>query len=380
MPMRKFISCFLTLCLTVQIISGSSALTAATLEENIDAIRQVEQKAKNSQEAARALQELQQNASAHDLLPLLKAFRNANPLAANYLRNAIETAAGRLEKSGESLPEGELKAFVLDTNQNPIARKIAFDLLTGINESYREELIPGMLSDPSPELRREAVQRVIDEAKQLYADKSNDAQAVFEKALSGAVDNDQVQEIVKPLEELGVKVNLQEHFGFLPRWQLIGPFDNRELIGFDIAYPPETEIDLAATYPGKEGEVSWQELSTEEEFGILDIATDIGPYKGAVMYATTEFVSAKEQPVEFRLGTPNAWKIWLNGELVFAREEYQRGMKLDQYRIPVTLQAGKNQILLKLLQNEQEEDWAQKYQFQFRVSDSVGSAVHAEKE
>ena len=32
-------------------------------------------------------------------------------------------------------------------------------------------------------------------------------------------------------------------------------------------------------------------------------------------------------------------------------------------------------VLLKLLQNEQTQDWAQRYQFQLRVSDGAGSAI-----
>ena len=372
---KTFRSGVLTL-LAAMFLSPMSGVSAATIADNIAAIQQVDQEATNNRAAAAALKELQNSATADDLLVMLKAFRDANPLAANYLRNAVETSAGRLKAAGEKLPAEGLLTFVEDTSNNPTARKIAFDLLVEIDSSHREKLIPGMLQDPSPELRREAVQQAVDEAKKLHEEKSSEAKAAFEKALAGAVDKDQVEAIVEPLKELDVTVDLQEHFGFLSKWQLIGPFDNRGLIGFDIVYPPENEIDFDATYSGTEEEVKWQELATEDSYGILDIAKNIGPYKGAAMYATTVFNSPVDQKVEFRLGTPNAWKLWLNGELQFAREEYQRGMKLDQYRIPVELKAGENRILLKLLQNEQEESWAQDYQFQFRVSDSVGSAIH----
>jgi hypothetical protein len=39
------------------------------------------------------------------------------------------------------------------------------------------------------------------------------------------------------------------------------------------------------------------------------------------------------------------------------------------------LRAGKNVILLKVCQNEQSEDWAQTWQFQFRVCDATGTAI-----
>jgi hypothetical protein len=93
------------------------------------------------------------------------------------------------------------------------------------------------------------------------------------------------------------------------------------------------------------------------------------------MYASTSWKSDREQNVEVRLGTPNAWKLWVNGKLVFEREEYHRSSAMDQYKVPVSLKAGENILLLKVCQNEQTQDWAQKYQFQLRVCDSTGSAV-----
>ena len=54
-------------------------------------------------------------------------------------------------------------------------------------------------------------------------------------------------------------------------------------------------------------------------------------------------------------------------------------MKLDQYRVPVELKQGRNVILLKVCQNEQTENWAQRYRFQVRVCDPAGSALPAKE-
>ena len=145
--------------------------------------------------------------------------------------------------------------------------------------------------------------------------------------------------------------------------------------GFPIAYPPEQEIDLAAEYEGQLGPVSWEPIASDDDYGVVDIGNQIENYKGSVMYATTTYNSAREQQVEFRLGTPNAWKLWVNGDLVFQREEYHRSTRMDQYKIPVTLNSGPNTILLKVCQNEQTQPWAQDYLFQLRVCDSTGVAI-----
>src|SRR5438034_8794771 len=46
------------------------------------------------------------------------------------------------------------------------------------------------------------------------------------------------------------------------KWQYLGPFDNADGKGFDAVYPPEKEIDLKKTYPGKDGDpIGWKEFT-----------------------------------------------------------------------------------------------------------------------
>ena len=116
-------------------------------------------------------------------------------------------------------------------------------------------------------------------------------------------------------------------------------------------------------------------LLCKDEYGLFDIAKTTAPHKGAVTYAATTFVSDKPREIELRLGTPNAWKLWVNGEPIFARDEYHRGTFLDQYKVTAKLKPGSNTILLKVCQNEQTDDWAQAWVFQIRICDHSGVAV-----
>ncbi|MDB4632767.1 hypothetical protein OAG35_02675, partial [bacterium] len=125
------------------------------------------------------------------------------------------------------------------------------------------------------------------------------------------------------------------------------------------------------------GKVSWSRLATSDNYGMVDVNKAYGPLKEVTAYAFTEYESPSDQPAQLRLGCKNAWKIWLNGELVFARDEYHRGIRIDQYQLPVNLQKGKNTLLVKLCQNEQEEDWTVQWQFQLRVCDATGTALLA---
>ncbi|MBM82201.1 MAG: hypothetical protein CMJ78_16665 [Planctomycetaceae bacterium] len=360
---------FLALAIATWIANFTLAAEPAQL---IKTIKAVGKEGQGNEAASQALRELAQ-ADAKVLPTILTSFDGANLLASNWLRSAVETIADRTVKKGKDLPIVQLEQFVLDIKQNPRARRLAYEWLAKVDGEAQDRLIPGMLLDPSPEFRRDAVSRLIDSAKTAEADKQR--RGLYLQALKGATDDDQVKAIVKPLREMGEKVDLQRHFGFLANWQMIGPFNNRELVGFAATYPPENEVKLKAKYEGQLGEVAWAPQSTKDDYGLLDIGKQIKNYKGSVMYATTEFTSSTERPIEFRLGTPNAWKLWLNGKYLFGRDEYHRGTKMDQYRVAAKLKPGKNVILLKICQNEQEQSWAQRYQFQIRICEASGVAV-----
>jgi hypothetical protein len=92
-------------------------------------------------------------------------------------------------------------------------------------------------------------------------------------------------------------------------------------------------------------------------------------------YATTDFISDRAQAVELRLGGDNSWKVWLNGKLLFGHDEYHFNAEIDQFQMPAQLRAGRNTILVKVCQNEQTEDWAADWEFQLRVTDSLGTPI-----
>lgn len=346
---------------------------AADLSPHIKAINSVGREGAGSEAAGKAVKALA-SAPADSIPELLAAFDGASSLAANYFRSIVETVVDRQLSAGNKLPAKQIEQVVLDRKGDPRARRLGYEILLRLDPKAEARIIPGMLLDPSPDFRRDAVQRLIAEAKSSSGKAA--AVAKYREALSGATDSDQVKAVTKSLRDAGEEVDLIKHFGFLTKWKIVGPFDNKDFIGFDRTYPPETKIDLTEKLEGQLGEVTWGEISTKQEYGIIDVAKSISPYKGAVMYLTATFNSDASEDVEFRFGTPNAWKLWVNGDLKFGRDEYHRGMAIDQYRVPAKLKKGENVILVKLCQNEQEDSWAQRYQLQIRVCKSTGIAVY----
>ncbi len=344
------------------------------LTDHLEALRAVGPEGRGNREASRAWQEIVK-AGCSELPRILSAMDGAGPLGANWIRAAVDTLAERELARGGKFPAKELEEFILRTDHDPRARRLAYEWLCRVDPTAPDRLIPKMENDSSLELRREAVDRLLKQAEGLFEKKDEGAAGAYRKALTSARDEDQIKAISERLRDLGQPVDLLRHFGFLNEWRLVGPFDHTGSKAFDLPYPPEREIALDAEYDGKDGKVRWKEFSTKDDYGTVDLNNALGRHKGAIAYALAEFESEKAQDVELRLGTVNAWKIWLNGKFLFGHEEYHHGMKLDQFQVPAKMQSGRNRILLKICQNEQTEDYAQHWRFQIRVCNATGTAV-----
>lgn len=347
----------------------------ADLSSALQSLKGLGPEGRGNSEAARGWAEIA-SASAADLPVLLSEMDSAGDLARNYLFAAASAVAERDLAAGKPLPVAALGDFLLDTRHAARSRRLAYELLARADAATAEALLPGFLDDPAAELRRDAVQRVMDRAGAILAEgRTNAAGVVYQQALAYARDGDQIEALVKPLKEMGRTVDLVHQLGFLTRWRVIGPFDNTGRAGFDRVFPPETEQKFDASYEGKEGRVTWKEFSGTHEFGMVDFNKAIAPLKDSTGYGYTEFESDAARPAELRLGCKNGWKIWFNGRLLFGRDEYHRGAEMDQYRLPVELKAGRNTLLVKLTQNEEKEEWTVEWEFQLRITDPTGRVI-----
>lgn len=151
------------------------------------------------------------------------------------------------------------------------------------------------------------------------------------------------------------------------QWLILGPFDNAEGIGYNTAYVQEdaTEIDLTDEYDGIDGKVSWKKPTDDNFNGYIDLGRN---EEWRVSYAWVTLTSPDEREVQFRIGSDDQSKIWLNGKEVYAYPE-PRWPKVDNDTIPVTLKAGKNTILVKICNEEQ--SWG----FFFRITDADGKPI-----
>jgi hypothetical protein len=351
-------------------------VAADTPAEALARLKAVGREGAGNEAATRAWKEVVQQGPAA-LSAILQAMDDADAAAANWLRTAGDAIVERTVAAGNSLPAEALEPFIRKLQHNGAARRLAYEWLCRIDPKTPDRLLPGMLQDPSPELRRDAVAAVLLQARsQLDKGNQDSARNAYRRALTGACDKDQVETIIKELDRLGEKVDVAAHFGFVRRWLLIAPFENHSGVGFNVAYPPERGVDPKAVLKGKGGkEARWISCSTSDPYGAIDLNKECGKQQGVVAYAYAVIESPKQQVIQIRAGTLNAIKIFVNGKEILHREEYHHGIDMDQYVANATLKAGRNELLLKVCQNEQKEEWAQAWGFQARLCDAVGAAV-----
>jgi hypothetical protein len=350
---------------------------AGPVDDAVKSLQSLGKEGVDNQAATRAWSVAAQ-AGPNELTTLLGGLDEANPLGANYLRAAVDVVVDRTLKAKSPTPLTAVETFLKDTSHSPRARRLAFEVITRFDAAAPDRLVPTFIDDPSTELRRDAVQRLIDQAAKQAKDEATKPSAIetYRQAFSGSRDLDQIELLTKELKGLGVTVDLPTHFGFVMNWKLIGPFDNTAEIAFDVAYPPEKEIRLEAEYKGKgDKPIKWIDHATADAHGKVDFNKALGKANGVTGYAYSEFTSPKDMAVDFRVGCICAFKLWVNGELVDGRNVYHSGTKIDQYIGHGKLKAGKNTILVKVLQNEQTQNWAQDWDFQLRVCDATGTAI-----
>lgn len=309
---------------------------------------------------------------ASDVLVLLEAMNQANPLGDNWIRGAISKIC-ELDKT--SLPINKIVEFLNNQSNHDEARQMAYEIIKAYRPTIADKLAPSFIDDPAVDLRRISVALMIDRIKDIESEEKK--KKLLLTTLTKAREVDQIKEISETLKKMGQDINIIKLMGFLVNWHTAGPFDNKERNGFDQKFQPEEKTELNQKYKSMGETITWSPFSTKEEFGMLDINQQYGEIKEVCAYAQTTFYSKNSKPAHFRIGSKNAWKLWLNGKLLFARDEYHRGKtRVDQFIIEGDLKKGKNLILLKVCQNEQTQSWTKQWEFNFRVTDRTGSAIH----
>ncbi len=137
---------------------------------------------------------------------------------------------------------------------------------------------------------------------------------------------------------------------FLDTWYIIGPFPNPFRANLDRKFPPETVIDLDATYTGKDGrEVRWV-FHQEGSWTVL-------PPQGeeyAIFYAFTEVYVERPMDLWVAIGSDDKGHVWLNDQPIWISGDRLKGWRVDEGFRKVHFRRGVNRVLYRI-----ENGWLQ---------------------
>ena len=143
-------------------------------------------------------------------------------------------------------------------------------------------------------------------------------------------------------------------------WMVCGPFENTN--GFNRNFPPEKQIDLSRLY------LEWHTASDSSQDGFINLREILKASNWAVGYGLVYLDAPEAQLVQFRIGSNEAVKIWLNDKLVW-KMNAMRAAGIDSDIFEVNLRKGKNKILVKVANTF--GNWG----YYFRVTDFAGNGV-----
>jgi HEAT repeat protein len=159
--------------------------------------------------------------------------------------------------------------------------------------------------------------------------------------------------LVQTMTDAGLEVNLRGLRGTVTRWWVVGPFElGEKREGWNTAFVDEPDVNLVARYMSGKSRVAWTPVVSRDPDGKIDLRARVAARNKCIAYAYTEVTV--DHPIEaiLLLGVDDGERIWVNGTQVFDHVT-PRALKVDQDRVPVTLQAGTNRILLKIDQETQ---------------------------
>ncbi len=131
---------------------------------------------------------------------------------------------------------------------------------------------------------------------------------------------------------------------YIDSWYTIGPFPNPNRINIDREFPPDSVVDLDATYIGKGGRtIRWEFVQSESPRITPAHAEEYG-----IWYAYTDFYCDEPRDVWIAAGTDDRGTLKINGVPVWISSKQLKGWDIDEVWRKVHFRKGVNRILFRV--------------------------------
>ena len=243
---------------------------------------------------------------------------------------------GYVRMAGMSANPTAMYARAIQLAERPEDKKLVLAGLGTADTTEALALVEQHLKDDA--LRNEAAMAAIQIADRLRQKDAKRARAALASVLAAVAEpavRQKAQDVVNDMEKFD---------GHIVAWLGAGPYkqkgkDARAL--FDTAFPPE-QPDAK--------DVGWKKLTKGVGSWSINLESAIASGDNCVAYVRTSVWSPTEQDVRLEMGSDDALKVWLNGEVVHANNG-DRSCAPRQDLVKAKLQKGWNALLLKVVEH-----------------------------
>ncbi len=137
-------------------------------------------------------------------------------------------------------------------------------------------------------------------------------------------------------------------------WYVIGPWPNPHREHMDTKFPPETVVDLDASYVGKDGRIiEWVFQQTHRPM--------IEPYNSepyGIWYAYTELYFEEARNLWIAVGSDDHSRIWINDQMVWESVPWHKAWRINEGFRRVHFRQGRNRILYRIENGHHAMGWS----------------------
>ncbi|MEM7261525.1 MAG: HEAT repeat domain-containing protein, partial [Planctomycetota bacterium] len=271
-----------------------------------------------------------------DALPLLRSVAESNSESVTRgQRRLARRGYLRILREDRGSDSETLDALrpVLTEELSADDRRLALSVVGDLASPEALAIARGYLDDA--EVTGEAVQACMDIAARLAATDPELARNVLAQLAGRELSESQTQRLTE------TRARLEQHRAYLGSWEYAGPYqkDNATAPALvDISFAPETNPESVRWRPLRIGGNPW----------ILDF-TKLDSGSNRAVYLRTTIALAKAGSPVFAIGSDDGVKIWVDDKVVHENPS-NRPHVAGQDRVPVALDAGHHNILVKVTQ------------------------------
>jgi len=156
--------------------------------------------------------------------------------------------------------------------------------------------------------------------------------------------------------EGAAKDGVPAKWAYVQDWYVIGPFPNPNRVNLRRKFPPESVVDLDATYVGKDGRtIKWEFMqaknATPKESWRGDLKPEVVPFTAeeyGIWYAYAEVFADIACDRWIAVGSDDRSDIWVNDVPVWGSSNKLKSWRVDEGYRRIHLEKGRNRILVRV--------------------------------